>query len=475
MEIGASLAPPKSLEMAHVLFMDVVGFSKHPMDGQLALIDRLEDAVRNTNTFRQAVKRDELIRLPTGDGMALVFPGAGPPRRRRGAPATSPRSLVGMDIPVRMGINSGPVHPRADIRGGENVAGAGINHAQRAMDCGGAGHILLTDKTADILTELNQEWKDCIHPLGDYSVKHNLKLRLYNPPSLRGDGFGNSATPSRGEDPKRYFEILHEETAWIDIRGLQVGAGKAHRFPIRDLYTPLTTSPDAGGPNARKDGKQRGGPEEKTRGVPLEEALKYKRLVIVGDPGSGKSTFLKWMVCNPPESTFPILIRVPELAAHIRDSHGKEGPAAADNPAWLKHFLGARSADYHWGLSAEYFDHHLQTGCLLMVDGLDEAPNSAERETMAALIHNATQAYPSTRFVVTTRPQAYMGKTVLADFEQRQIADLLIPEAMQTFSCAAGRRRCNSQGSQASQEHFADLWKASSAAGWIFNEWSGIR
>ncbi len=188
------LGVPTSIEFAHVLFLDVVGFSKRLMDEQLRLIDRLEGIVRETSAFQQALEAENLIRLPTGDGMALVF------LRDPAAAATFARevsiALKNTDIPVRMGINSGPVHPRADIRGDANVAGAGINHAQRAMDCGGKGHILLTGNTAEALVELSQEWKNSIHPLGEFFGKARPpasplqptrgRIRQFHSPAARG-------------------------------------------------------------------------------------------------------------------------------------------------------------------------------------------------------------------------------------------------------------------------------------------------
>lgn len=181
---------PESLAIAHVLCMDLVGFSKFSTDAQHAHISLLEEVVKKTEAFDRALRDEDMIRLPTGDGMALVFlKNAEAPARCARQISTALRHHSG--IQLRMGINSGPAHPREDIRGGENVVGAGINHAQRAMDCGGAGHILLTKLAADFLSE-REEWKACLHWLGEYTVKHNQKVHLYN---FYGDDFGNPGPP----------------------------------------------------------------------------------------------------------------------------------------------------------------------------------------------------------------------------------------------------------------------------------------
>jgi formylglycine-generating enzyme required for sulfatase activity len=215
-------------------------------------------------------------------------------------------------------------------------------------------------------------------------------------------------------DPSKYLGWLREQTAWIDIRGLQVGAGKAYRFPIQDLYIPLTA---AG-----------------TSDVALEKALTKKRVVIVGDPGSGKTTFLRHLAFEACVATipFPILIRIGELEEHIASCQGRkhEGmPTTVESPDWLAHFLAAQK----WDLDAEYFDQKMHEGqTIVMLDGLDEAPDTRTRERMARLFENATQRYHECRFVVTTRPGAYQGLATLAGFDQVKI-DELGDEAVRKF------------------------------------------
>ncbi|HKR53630.1 MAG TPA: adenylate/guanylate cyclase domain-containing protein, partial [Chthoniobacterales bacterium] len=166
------------LEIGHVLFIDIVGYSKALIDDQRALQQDLNDIVRNTEQFRAAESAGKLIRLPTGDGMALVF-------------FTSPEAplLCAMQIAdalkshprlrVRMGINTGPVSGIADVNDRSNVAGAGINIAQRVMDLGDAGHILLSKRAAEDLSQYRR-WEPYLHEVGDVEVKHGVRIGIVN-------------------------------------------------------------------------------------------------------------------------------------------------------------------------------------------------------------------------------------------------------------------------------------------------------
>ena len=281
--------------------------------------------------------------------------------------------------------------------------------------------------------------------LGEFKqwLSRNLRATFRNPDDLRrqiesalGEWRGE-APPVKG-DPAKYLDSLRKETAFIDIRGLQVGAGKAYRFPIEDLYIPLTTAAD---PGARGEHAVR-------EPVRLEDALKHPRLVITGDPGAGKTTFLRHIafkmcedVMRASAGRFPILIRIAELAEHVRTCrHRREGPTVADAPGWLPHWLAARSAEFGWGLDAPFFERKLTDGeAAVLLDGLDEAPGRTDREAMVRLLENATRAYDKCSFVVTTRPLSYQGQAVLADFETANIAPLE-PQTIETFLqrwCAA--------------------------------------
>ena len=303
-------------------------------------------------------------------------------------------------------------------------------------------------------------------------------------------------------DPHKYLEALREQTGWINIRGLMVGSGKAQRFPIDQLYIPLTTAsglteaneaPELEGVRpsraARRERVEGSGNRER---VELEDLLSYRRLVIVGDPGAGKTTFL-WRIAfelsnawlkkeaapfetplslasetsgrgreapasffarlaaalrrpfagepgrasphrqspgartsatapNAPRAqqdapSFPIFVRIAELSEHIRRrlaQPGYEGPTTDDNPAWLIDFLTDQNRSNEWGLDEAFFKEKLKDGAaILLLDGLDEPPGTVEREAMARLFEKATRAHELCRFVVTTRPLAYVGNAVL--------------------------------------------------------------
>jgi class 3 adenylate cyclase/Flp pilus assembly protein TadD len=172
------LTPTPSLEMANVLFLDIVAYSQLHMDQQQQTIQELQDAVRSTSEFARAQAADQLIRLPTGDGMALVF------FRDPEAPVRCALELTKFlrtkpHIRLRMGIHAGPVYRIADINANRNVAGGGINIAQRVMDCGDSGHILLSKTMADVLRELSS-WTKHLHDLGEAEVKHGVRVHLYN-------------------------------------------------------------------------------------------------------------------------------------------------------------------------------------------------------------------------------------------------------------------------------------------------------
>jgi predicted Zn-dependent protease len=176
--------------MAHVLFMDIVGYSKLPMDHQEAVSHTLQAVVSATPDFLQAQAGQEMIRLPTGDGMALVFFGDAEAAARCALDVS--RELKSHpEIPLRMGLHSGPVYRVADINANQNVAGGGINIAQRVMDCGDAGHILASQSVADVLGQLSR-WKDRLHDLGDAEVKHGVRVHLCN---LYTAEAGNAALP----------------------------------------------------------------------------------------------------------------------------------------------------------------------------------------------------------------------------------------------------------------------------------------
>jgi hypothetical protein len=179
------------LEIAHVLFIDIVGYSKLLTDEQSEALQELNQIVRNTEAVREAEAAGQLIILPTGDGMALVFTGSveGPAEC---AMEVSRALHAQPSVPVRMGIHGGPVQYVRDANGRENISGVGINIARRVMDCGDAGHILVSKRFAGDLGQ-HRRWQPYLHELGDVEVKHGVVVSLVN---LYAETIGNPAPPA---------------------------------------------------------------------------------------------------------------------------------------------------------------------------------------------------------------------------------------------------------------------------------------
>ena len=179
-------------EIGHVLFIDIVGYSKLLINDQSDQIQKLKEIVRGTEQVRLAEVEGKLLRLPTGDGGALVF------RTNSEAPVLcaleiSKELQKHPELRVRMGIHSGPVNEVTDLNAQANIAGAGINIAQRVMDCGDAGHILLSRHVAEDL-EHYPRWKPYLHELGECEVKHGQLISVVN---FYQDGLGNAAVPEK--------------------------------------------------------------------------------------------------------------------------------------------------------------------------------------------------------------------------------------------------------------------------------------
>jgi TolB-like protein/class 3 adenylate cyclase len=190
--MSAEVKQDHGLQIAHILFIDIVGYSKLLSDKQRELFRLLNELVRNTAQFRAADVAGKLVRLPTGDGMVLVFfTSVDAPVRC--AQEIGRKLREHPQLLLRMGINSGPVDEVRDVDDRRNVTGAGINLAQRVMDCGDAGHILLSRRVADDLAQYS-EWQPCLHSLGEVEVKHGVRVALVN---FFSDGFGNSKTPAK--------------------------------------------------------------------------------------------------------------------------------------------------------------------------------------------------------------------------------------------------------------------------------------
>jgi len=201
-------------EIAHVLFIDTVGYSKLSIGEQRDWLDTLNRLVRSTERFRAAEVTGELIRLPTGDGMALVF--ADSPESPAQCAAEISQALKDCShLPVRMGIHSGPVSRVTDVNDRSNAAGAGINIAERVMSCGDAGHILLSKRAAEDLIEYPR-WRPYLHELGECAFKHGTKITLVN---FYDDQVGNAELPIR-------FQEYNRESK----RGL--GFYRRHKFAV---------------------------------------------------------------------------------------------------------------------------------------------------------------------------------------------------------------------------------------------------
>ena len=183
--MSADATKETKFEIGHVLFIDIVGYSKLLIEEQKERLADLTKIVLGTAQVRDSTD-EQLVRLPTGDGMALVFHhSAEEPARCALEIAEALRKHP--ELRVRMGIHSGPVSEVTDVSGRSNIAGAGINTAQRVMDCGDAGHILLSQHVADDLMQYRQ-WAPRLRDLGECEVKHGVRLRLVN---LYAEPLGN--------------------------------------------------------------------------------------------------------------------------------------------------------------------------------------------------------------------------------------------------------------------------------------------
>jgi len=232
--MSAEIRKEIQLEIVHVLFIDIVGYSKLSINEQRSAVDELTQIVRATEQFQKAEASERLIKIATGDGVALVF-------------YTSPEAPVrcGVELSralkdhprlrVRMGMHSGPVSGVVDVTGRTNLAGAGLNLARRVMDCGDAGHILLSKHLAEDLAEF-EEWRPLLHDLGTCEVKHGMQVAIVN---LWSDDVGNRQLPKK-------FQALKKQRArvrWAEVAGaLLLFAGIAAAFVLVSKKSAKSTS-----------------------------------------------------------------------------------------------------------------------------------------------------------------------------------------------------------------------------------------
>src|SRR2546423_13257683 len=196
------------LEIGHVLFIDIVAYSKLSVNEQHARIEELNEVVRSSERFRKAEAANRILKIPTGDGMALVFYKS--PEEPAECAFEISRALKDHPrLPIRMGIHSGPVSGVVDVNERTNVAGGGINMARRVMDCGDAGHILLSHHVAEDLEQF-ERWRPFLHDIGAFEVKHGVRVNVTN---LYSDEIGNPNLPSKLQAVKEH----HAHVRWAEV------------------------------------------------------------------------------------------------------------------------------------------------------------------------------------------------------------------------------------------------------------------
>src|SRR5437762_1336428 len=233
------------LEIAHVLFLDVVGYSKLSVNEQHGRVDELNGIVRLSEQFQKSEAANRILKIPTGDGMALVFY-KNPEEPAQCAFEISRALKDNQRLQVRMGIHSGPVSGVVDVNERTNVAGAGINLAQRVMDCGDAGHILLSHHVAEDLAEY-ERWRPFLHDIGSFEVKHGARVSVTN---LYSEEVGNPQLPSKLQAINQALRKHHAHVRWAAVAiGLLVVAALAaavlsflRKGPARSLATVVEKS-----------------------------------------------------------------------------------------------------------------------------------------------------------------------------------------------------------------------------------------
>src|SRR6476660_8492086 len=216
-----------ALEIAHVLFIDIVGYSKLSINEQRAVVDELTTIVRGSDQYQKAEAAGRLIKIPTGDGMALVsYNSQEAPEQCAieisGALKAHPR------LQVRMGVHSGPVSGVIDVNGHANLAGAGLNMAQRVMACGDAGHILVSKHVAEDLEEY-EHWRPLLHDLGSCEVKHGGHVSIVN---LYADQVGNPQLPKKFQALKKRSVRLRWTVAMAMLLALAAIVAGIAIFPV---------------------------------------------------------------------------------------------------------------------------------------------------------------------------------------------------------------------------------------------------
>jgi len=226
------------LQIGHVLFIDIVGYSKLLITDQSQQLQKLKEIVRGTEQFRLAEAEGKLLRLPTGDGGALVF------RNNPEAPVLCAMEISKElkkhpELKVRMGIHSGPVNEITDLNEQANIAGAGINVAERVMDCGDAGHILLSQHVADDL-EQYPRWRPYLHDLGTFEAKHGVRVNVAN---LYSDEIGDPQLPSKLQAVRKHRAHVRWAKIAVSLLVLAAIVGGVFFF-LRRPVPPASAIPD---------------------------------------------------------------------------------------------------------------------------------------------------------------------------------------------------------------------------------------
>jgi len=219
------------LQIAHVLFIDIVGYSKLSINDQHAAIEELNRIVRAAEQFQRAEAASRLLKIPTGDGMALVFY-TSPEGPAQCAVEISRVLKEHPRLQLRMGIHSGPVSGVVDVNERANLAGTGINMAQRVMDCGDAGHILLSKRVADDLGEYEQ-WRPLLHDLGECRAKHGMRVSIVN---LHADQVGNPLLPKKFQALKKHRSRMRwagVTAALLTLAAIVAGVAMVSRYRLR--------------------------------------------------------------------------------------------------------------------------------------------------------------------------------------------------------------------------------------------------
>jgi TolB-like protein/class 3 adenylate cyclase/Flp pilus assembly protein TadD len=321
---------PSALEIAHVLFMDLVSYSQMPTDVQSRTVAELQSLVRDTPEFQKAHEAKRLISLPTGDGMALVF--FDDPRSPVQCAVELAQELKQHpDIELRMGVHSGPVYRVADINTNANVAGGGINIAQRVMDFGDGGHILVSKTLADTLVQLS-DWGKYLRDLGTHPVKHSVPVQIFN---LYTGDVGNPRKPSKMRAERKQGVERAAIVAAVIIAILAGGGFAVYNWwTHRDVFDSLAVMPMA---------NTSGNPEVDFRSEAMTENLintlgKLPNLRVIS-----RSAVLRYR--NKPDLDLAVVGRDLDVAAILMGSVTEK----KDHLIVWAELVDARNRNHLWG------------------------------------------------------------------------------------------------------------------------------